>query len=151
VIGWPYVVALVVILGVLDSIVFVIAVNRALMMGRLEILRNPPKPGALITMDERAQKLLRIKDFQEFRVEYPKERASDDESVSVGKRTPTNTERRRFECFRKLKDQHPDWTYERLADEVNVTRKLGEIVSGDTVRNTYRAVGAKWHKGDRRR
>jgi len=85
--------------GVASAWLFIVGVNRALTMGRLEILRNPPKPGALITMNEWTQKILAIKDFKEFRVEYPRERADSDETFPVaspGRQYPLESEMSAF-------------------------------------------------------
>jgi len=53
----------------------------------------------------------------------------------------------RGDVFRKLKTDHPTWSQVKVADEA--CEELGEDVTQDTVRNTYRAMGWKWERGDR--
>ena len=53
----------------------------------------------------------------------------------------------RAAMFKRLKDAHPAWSMDRVAMEANP--ELGEIVTGETVRNAYRAMGWKWNRGDR--
>lgn len=60
---------------------------------------------------------------------------------------PTEKIRVRAAVFRRLKDAHPAWSMDRVAMEAS--RELGEIVTGETVRNAYRAMGWKWCRGDR--
>src|SRR5262245_47284750 len=62
-------------------------------------------------------------------------------------RCPTEKTRIRAETFRRLKDLHPAWNVERVAMEA--TNELGEVVTAETVRNAYRAMGWKWQRADR--
>jgi hypothetical protein len=63
------------------------------------------------------------------------------------KRGPNVRTQQRFEVFKKLKEKHPGWSQSRVALES--LEELGETVTGDTVRNTYRLMGIKWKRGDR--
>jgi hypothetical protein len=62
-------------------------------------------------------------------------------------RCPTEKTRIRAETFRRLKDSHPAWNVERVAMEAS--GELGEVVTAETVRNAYRAMGWKWQRADR--
>ena len=53
----------------------------------------------------------------------------------------------RADVFRKLKTAHPTWSQAKVAQEA--IGELGEDVTQDTVRNTYRLMGWKWKRGDR--
>jgi hypothetical protein len=62
---------------------------------------------------------------------------------------PNERTRERAEIFRKIKDAHPDWSYEKVAMEAMQQHpELGEI-NGETVRNAYRAMKWKWERSDR--
>ena len=55
----------------------------------------------------------------------------------------------RAEVFKKLKDENPGWTQEKVAE---MSRDiLKEEVTANTVRNTYRLMDWKWKRGDRTR
>ena len=53
----------------------------------------------------------------------------------------------RYEVFNRLKQEHPEWSQAKVALEA--TDELREQVTADTVRNTYRSMGAKWERGNR--
>ena len=55
----------------------------------------------------------------------------------------------RAEVFAKLKKENPHWTQAKVALEA--TSELGEAVSADTVRYTYRKMDWTWERGDRTR
>ena len=55
--------------------------------GMLFILRDPPKPGTSITIPEKIKMLFLKFDFEEFKIEYPTERA-DDEILDISKPKP---------------------------------------------------------------
>jgi len=132
---------------------FVVAVNRALTDGKLAILRNPPKPGTLITMDEFTQRTLNIKDFVEFRVVYPEDKAEQAETLPIvtnikrPNKRPSELTIKRFEVLNRLKAAHPDWTQSKLGTEAY--KELGEMLSEDDVRNVYREKGVEWPRGKR--
>lgn len=46
--------------------------------------------------------------------------------------------------FQKIKGEHPDWGYEKVAEKYNLDEK--QDVTGETVRNAYRSMGWKWKK-----
>jgi hypothetical protein len=60
---------------------------------------------------------------------------------------PNSRTQLRFEVFRKLKEQHPTWSQARVAMEA--CQDLGEVVTADTVRNSYRSMKVKWPRSDR--
>jgi hypothetical protein len=60
---------------------------------------------------------------------------------------PTVRTQERGKVFKRLKDKHPEWSQARVALEAS--EELGEVVTIETVRNTYRAMGWKWERGDR--
>lgn len=60
---------------------------------------------------------------------------------------PTETTQIRGQVFKRLKDEHPKWTQTKVA--VEAQEILHESVTADTVRNTYRAMGWEWERGDR--
>jgi hypothetical protein len=60
---------------------------------------------------------------------------------------PTAKTQARADVFKRLKDEHPDWTQLHVATKA--CEELEESVTEDTVRNTYRAMGWKWKRGDR--
>ncbi len=60
---------------------------------------------------------------------------------------PTLRTQMRFKVFKRLKDDHPTWSQSRVTQEA--IPELGEIVDAETVRNTYRAMGVDWERGDR--
>jgi hypothetical protein len=57
-------------------------------------------------------------------------------------RGPTIRIQRRAECFKALKEKHPEWSQAKVGG-------CGEEVTADSVRNAYRAMGWKWQRGDR--
>ena len=65
---------------------------------------------------------------------------------------PTVNTETRADVFKKLKDEHPDWTQLQVAMEASkviakeLGEELGEEFTADTVRNAYRAMGWKWPK-----
>ncbi len=63
------------------------------------------------------------------------------------RRGPTVRTQIRGQVFKELKDKHPEWTQEKVAMEAQDI--LHESVTADTVRNTYRAMGLKWKRGNR--
>lgn len=68
-------------------------------------------------------------------------------SAKPGGQGPTEKTRIRAEAFKRLKSSHPTWNIERVAMEA--ARELGEVVTAETVRNAYRAMGWKWQRADR--
>lgn len=64
-------------------------------------------------------------------------------------RRPAYKTEKRFYAFKKIKEEHPEWTQAKVALEA--TDVLGEICTQDTVRNTYRLMGEEWKRGDRTR
>lgn len=62
---------------------------------------------------------------------------------------PTIKIQERARVCKELKDAHPEWTQEKLAMEAG--DRLGEILSAESVRNVYRAMGWKWKRGERTR
>ncbi len=62
-------------------------------------------------------------------------------------RSPTVRTQTRFEVMKRLKDQHPDWSQDKVAAEAG--EELGEVIFGETVRNTYRSMGVDWPRADR--
>jgi len=63
------------------------------------------------------------------------------------KRGPTIKTWERGKVFKRLKDAHPEWSYYRVALEAS--EELGETVTGETVRNVYRAMDWEWERADR--
>jgi hypothetical protein len=53
----------------------------------------------------------------------------------------------RAEAFKKIKDEHLEWNMERVAAEYN--RLFRQDMTGDTVRNAFRAMGWHWDRSDR--
>jgi transposase len=66
---------------------------------------------------------------------------------ALSQRGPTEKTRIRAETFKRLKTGHPTWNIERLA--IEASKELGEVVTAETVRNAYRAMGWKWQRADR--
>ena len=62
---------------------------------------------------------------------------------------PTERIRERAEIFRKIKDAHPDWSYEKVATEAMQQHPELGAINGETVRNAYRTMGWKWERSDR--
>jgi len=62
---------------------------------------------------------------------------------------PTANTQTRGKVFKRLKDAHPEWSQKRVAIEASKPEELGEVVTSDTVRNVYRAMGWKWERADR--
>jgi len=62
------------------------------------------------------------------------------------KHGPTAKTQERAKVFKRLKDAHPEWTYYRVATEAS--EELGDV-TGETVRNAYRAMGWEWERPDR--
>jgi hypothetical protein len=60
---------------------------------------------------------------------------------------PTTRTQVRGEVFKRIKDEHPTWSQSRVAQEA--CKDLGEVVTDNTVRNTYRLLGWTWERGDR--
>jgi len=60
---------------------------------------------------------------------------------------PTLKTQERARVFRQLKDAHPGWSYDKVA--VEACEELGEAVSGETVRNAYKAMEWLWERSDR--
>lgn len=64
-----------------------------------------------------------------------------------GEFSPTEKTKIRAEVFRRIKEQHPSWSYHRVA--LMGSEILGEYVTSESVRNAYRAMGWAWPRGDR--
>lgn len=60
---------------------------------------------------------------------------------------PTLRTQLRYQVFSRLKAANPTWSQDRVAAESY--DELGEIVTAETVRNTYRLMGKAWERGDR--
>jgi hypothetical protein len=60
---------------------------------------------------------------------------------------PTVRTVERAKVFRALKESHPTWSQAKVALEAS--DELGEVVTADTVRNSYRAMGWPWPRADR--
>lgn len=60
---------------------------------------------------------------------------------------PTARTQVRGEVFKRLKTKHPEWSQAKVAMESS--DELGEVVTVETVRNTYRQLGWMWERGDR--
>jgi len=56
----------------------------------------------------------------------------------------------RGQYFKRLKTEHPDWSYAKVALESD-SEELGEVANEHMVRNTYRMLGWKWERADRTR
>jgi hypothetical protein len=54
------------------------------------------------------------------------------------RRTPTVKMQERAEVCKRIKDTHPEWSYDRVAMEAG--EELGELLTGESVRNAYRAM-----------
>ncbi len=63
------------------------------------------------------------------------------------KQGPTYRTRVRFDVMKRIKDQHPDWSQDKVGTEAGI--ELGEFISGEAVRNTFRSMGAEWVRADR--
>jgi hypothetical protein len=63
------------------------------------------------------------------------------------RRGPTVKTQERAAVFKRLKDEHPAWSQEKVAMEAR--EELGETVTGETVRNAYKAMGWVWQRADR--
>lgn len=62
-------------------------------------------------------------------------------------RGPTVKTQIRGEVFKRLKDEFPEWSQDKVAMEA--CEELGEYVTADTVRYVYRVMGWKWERADR--
>ncbi len=60
---------------------------------------------------------------------------------------PTEKTKTRAAAFKSIKDAHLHWNFDRVAAEAS--SKLDEVVTAETVRNAYRAMGWKWPRADR--
>ena len=60
---------------------------------------------------------------------------------------PTYKTQVRAEVFKRIKDEHPEYSYFRVATEAQ--NELGDGITDETVRNAYRAMGWKWGRADR--
>lgn len=68
----------------------------------------------------------------------------------TNERGPTVKTRLRAEVFRDIKDKHRHWGYHAVADEaMRAHRELGDGITGETVRNAYKAMGWTWERADR--
>jgi hypothetical protein len=65
----------------------------------------------------------------------------------TGRPGPTVRTQERGKVFKRLKGKHPEWSQARVALEAS--EELGEVVTIETVRNTYRSLGWEWERGDR--
>jgi hypothetical protein len=71
------------------------------------------------------------------------------ESGASEKRGPTYKTKMRAEVFKRIKYEHPGWSQAKVALEAMEQESwLGEI-SGETVRNAYRAMGWDWERANR--
>lgn len=68
---------------------------------------------------------------------------------SHSKTGPSLLNKQRFEIYEQIKQEHPAWTQEKVAQEA--TDNTEESHSVDSVRNAYRDVCVKWEKGNRPR
>ena len=88
-----------------------------------------------------------FEDFAERVVQEARQLADAPPESVPAESGPTLRTQIRGEVFKKLKDQHPEWSQAKVAMEAY--EELGEEVTADTVRNTYRALGWKWERADR--
>ncbi len=65
------------------------------------------------------------------------------------RRGPTEKTKQRAKVFKALKDAHPEWDYDRVALEASEKYSWVGAISGETVRNAYRAMKWKFEKSDR--
>ncbi|MDP2727058.1 MAG: hypothetical protein Q8P59_05905 [Dehalococcoidia bacterium] len=63
-------------------------------------------------------------------------------------RGPTLKTQARAKLYKGIKDDHPDWGYDAVAGRANEIER-SDMHTGDTVRNTYRAIGWPWQRPDR--
>jgi len=75
------------------------------------------------------------------------EQAAPQAGTGKKKFGPTARTQERAKVFKRLKELHPEWSQAKVAMEA--CDELGEFVTEDTVRNTYRAMGWKWERADR--
>ncbi len=61
--------------------------------------------------------------------------------------SPTQNTKTRAEAIKRIKDAHLNWNTDRVATEAS--RELHEVVTAETVRNAYRAMGWTWPRADR--
>lgn len=69
------------------------------------------------------------------------------DSQRSSKSKPTEKTKIRAEVFRRIKSKHRTWSQSKVAMEA--VAELGESVSGESVRNAYRAMKWTWQRGDR--
>ena len=69
--------------------------------------------------------------------------------ISHPKTGPSLLNKQRVALYEQIKQEHPAWTQEKVAQEA--TDNSVESHSVDSVRNAYRDVGVKWERGDRPR
>lgn len=76
------------------------------------------------------------------------QRSEDVDKPAAHIRKPTEKTRLRAEVFKRLKDAHPEWGYDVVAQRANDELKTDSITA-DTVRNAYKAMGWTWERADR--
>jgi hypothetical protein len=64
------------------------------------------------------------------------------------KRGITDKTKQRFKTFKELKDKHPEWGYDTVAMKAREILKADNI-TGETVRNTYKAMKKQWGRANR--
>ena len=63
---------------------------------------------------------------------------------SKSTKVPSDKTQARAYQLRKIKENHPNWGYEQVAVKYNEEEK--QDITGETVRNAYRAMGWNWKK-----
>ena len=114
-----------------------------------------PKPGAVALTDEDtyhalvwSEAELRIGEcWRELLAAWNEHSVGSSEAATVKKRGPTAKTLARAEVFKRLKDTYPHWGLDTVA--MKASEELSESVTGDTVRNAYRAMGWTWERADR--
>jgi len=76
------------------------------------------------------------------------QRSQDVDKATANTSKPTEKTRLRAEVFKRLKDAHPEWGYDVVAQRANDELKT-ENITADTVRNAYKAMGWTWERADR--
>jgi hypothetical protein len=110
--------------------------------GELPTAEPAARMGAILEAIDRLTSMIDRRISQRMRKE-PQPPTGDGTGRKHG---PTVKTRERARVFKRLKDAHPEWGYDRVAMEA--LEELGHVTGG-TVRNAYRAMGWKWERADR--
>ena len=79
-------------------------------------------------------------------IEKVLEKFSEKDSKSM--RGPNRKTIERAEVFKKIKDNHPEWSQYKVAMEAR-SELDDQHINADTVRNAYRVMGWEWERADR--